>query len=199
VAWKIKADMMDSCSCAVICPCTLGPAKPDQEWCSVLFALNVTEGSSDGVDLSGAKVFIHFELAGDFVSGIDKAKLYIDPSASDEQRSEIDAIFHGEKGGLWGGVKETIKEWLPSSVHKIEFTDGGTPGATVEGVGQVTLQLISAEDGTPTTLAGAPVLAAFGIASTHIGNATGTGLNDADMRSWESLGHGSKTQVEWAG
>ena len=59
-------------------PVLFGPAKPDQEWCSGVFGMEVTEGDSDGVDLSGAKLVMHFELPGDFMSGIDKAKLYFD-------------------------------------------------------------------------------------------------------------------------
>jgi len=34
-------------------------------------------------------------------SGIDKAKLYVDPGVSDAQRTQLDSIFHGEQGGLW--------------------------------------------------------------------------------------------------
>ena len=70
------------------------------------------QGSSDGVDLSGARLAMQFELPGDFLGGIDKAKLYLDPSLSTAQRRELDSIFHGAKGGLWGGMRGTIKTWL---------------------------------------------------------------------------------------
>ena len=83
MAWTMKVNLLESCSCAALCPCVLGPAKPDQEWCSGVFGMEVTEGDSDGVDLSGAKIVMHFELPGDFLGGIDKAKLYLDPSVSD--------------------------------------------------------------------------------------------------------------------
>ena len=199
MAWTIKADALESCSCASICPCILGPAKPDQEWCSGLFVLDLTEGSSsDGVDLSGTKILVHLELPGDFMGGIDKAKLVVDPSASEEQRREIDAIFHGEKGGVWGGFKEAIGQWLPTTFSKIDVTHGDSPKASIDGVGQVALQPNGLEDGTATTVAGAPVLAAFGIPSIHVANATGTGLKDPDMRAWDSLGHGSVFQLEWS-
>lgn len=199
MAWSIKADVIESCSCASICPCTLGPAKPDQEWCSGMFGLQFTGGTSDGVDLSGAKVVLHLELPGDFLGGIDKARLYVDPSVSDDQRREIEGIFHGEKGGLWGGMKEAIKEWLPTQVTKVDIRSGDNPGLTVEGVGEVVLQPTKLEDGTRTVLTGAPILAAFNFRSIDIANATGTKFSDPDMRSWESLGHGSTTQVEWNG
>ena len=202
MAWNMKVNLLESCSCAAVCPCVLGPAKPDQEWCSAVFGVEVAEGSSDGVDLSGAKIVMHFELPGDFVSGMDKAKLYLDPSVSDAQRAEFDAIFHGEKGGLWGGMREAIKEWLPSTVAKIDFGGADAPGVKVEGIGQVVLQPISAEDGgAPTTIANAPILHAFGMASENLAQAQGTSFSDPDLRSWESLGAGGVVPdlVEWAG
>lgn len=199
MAWNMKIDLLESCSCALLCPCVMGPAKPDQEWCSGVFGIQITSGESDGVDLSGAKLFLHFELPGDFLGGIDKARLYLDSSLSEDQRRELDAIFHGDKGGLWGGMKEAIKEWLPSTVTKVEFTDGDSPGGTVEGIGELKLQPVKQEDGTPTKLSGAPVLAAFSIGSGEVAFGTGTKFSDPDMRSWESLGEGFMTTTEWSG
>jgi hypothetical protein len=198
MAWTLNVDVIESCSCAAVCPCLLGPAKPDQEWCSGVFGIRVTDGNSDGVDLSGTKLVLHFQLPGDFLSGIDKAKLYIDPSVSDEQRAELDAIFHGEKGGLWAGISEMVNEWLPSSVAAVEFADGDSPGVTVEGVGQVVLQPIKLEDGSPATIAHTPVMAAFNMASENLAFAHGTSFSDPDLRSWESLGQGGTTSTVWS-
>ncbi len=200
MAWTMNVNLVESCSCAALCPCVLGPAKPDQEWCSGVFGMEVAEGNSDGVDLSGAKVVLHFELPGDFLSGIDKAKLYLDPDLSDAQRAELEAIFHGEKGGLWGGMREAIKEWLPSTVAKIDFGGADAPGVTVEGIGQVVLQPINAEEGgAPTQVVNAPILHAFGMLSENLAFAHGTSFSDPDLRSWESLGQGGTTDVVWAG
>ncbi len=104
MVWTMKLRLLESCSCAQVCPCVLGPAKPDQEWCSGVFGMEVAEGDAEGVDLAGAKIVLHFELPGDFLGGIDKAKLYFDPSVSDAQRAQLDSILHGEKGGVWGGA-----------------------------------------------------------------------------------------------
>jgi hypothetical protein len=199
MAWNIKANALESCSCAAVCPCLFGPAKPDQEWCSGLFLLDLTGGESDGVDLSGAKILLHFELPGDFISGIDKAKLIYDPSATTDQRRELDAIFHGEKGGLWGGMKEAIKEWLPSGEAKIDISNGSSPGAKIEGIGEVVLQPTMTEDGKRTKLSDAPVLAAFQVGFMNVASGVGTKLADPDLRSWESLGQGSTFEVEWSG
>jgi hypothetical protein len=199
MAWTLNVDLVESCSCAAVCPCILGPAQPDQGWCSAVFGIQVTEGNSDGVDLSGAKLVTHFELPGDFLGGIDKAKLYIDPSVSEEQRAQLDAIFHGEKGGLWGGMRENIKEWLPSTVAGIEFTNGSSPGVKVDGIGQVVLQPITTEDGTPAQISNTPVMDAFAMKSENLAFAKGTSFSDPDLRSWESLGQGGTTTAVWAG
>jgi hypothetical protein len=201
MAWTLKLKLIESCSCAQMCPCILGPAKPDQEWCSGVFGMEVVDGDCDGVDLSGAKLVMHFELPGDFLGGIDKAKLYLDPSLSDAQRDALDAIFHGEKGGLWGGMRESIKEWLPSSVARIDFTDGANPGVTVEGIGQVVLQPIANENGLPTMISDAPLLGAFAMKSEQLAMAQGSKFSDPQMRPWESLGAGGVVpdEVVWAG
>jgi len=198
MAWTLEVDLVETCSCAAICPCVLGPAKPDQGWCSGAFGIQITEGSSGDLDLSGVKMVLHLELPGDFVSGIDKGKLYFDPSVSDQQRAELDAIFHGEKGGLWGGLREAIKEWLPSTVAAIQFTDGESPGFTVEGIAQASLRPIQGEDGSPARITGAPVLGVFSIASEDLGLAT-TSFTDPEMRSWESLGQGGVAKAVWSG
>src|SRR5215207_4172796 len=160
MAWTISVDLLESCSCAALCPCVLGPAKPDQGWCSAVFCMQITEGDADGVDLGGVKLAIQFELPGDFLSGIDKAKMYYDPGSSAEQRAALDAVFHGERGGLWGGMREAIKEWLPSSTAAISFSDGDTAKVTVDGVGELVLKPILTEDGKRARIENAPVLAA---------------------------------------
>jgi hypothetical protein len=200
MSWTLNVDLVESCSCAAMCPCLLGPAKPDQGWCSGVFGLNITRGNSDGVDLSGAKVVMHFELQGDFISGIDKAKLYLDPSLSESQRTELDAIFHGEKGGLWGGMREAIKQWLPSAVAPIQFGGKDSPGVKVEGYGEVVIQPIFAEEGgAPTRLVDSPVARAFGMGSENLGFANGTKFSDPDLRDWESLGAGgTSANVVWS-
>jgi hypothetical protein len=161
-----------------------------------MFGMRITEGSSEGVDLSGASIAAQFELPGDFVSGIDKAKMYYDPSLSETQRAELDAIFHGERGGLWGGLKEAIKEWLPSTVTKVEVSDLSTQ---IEGVGDIVLSPIKLEDGTQTKIVNAPTLVAFGFIEENLAYATGSKFADPDLRSWESLGHGGTSKVVWTG
>jgi len=49
-------------------------------------------------------------------------------------------------------MREAIKQWCPSTVAR-STSAATTPRVTVEGIGQVTLSRIKAEDGSPTMIA----------------------------------------------
>lgn len=199
MAWTMKATVVESCSCAMVCPCTLGPAKPDQGWCSGAFGIQVNSGSSGGVDLSGAKFALQAELQGDFLGGIDKAKLYLDEGLSEAQRKALESIIQGEQGGVWGGMREAIKQWLPSAVTSVDVQTGDAPAVDVKGVGTIRLQPIRTEDGKPATLNNAPIAGGLAQNVLNLAMATGSGFKDPDLRAWESQGYGAVSDVEWAG
>ncbi len=142
---------------------------------------------------------VALDLPGDFIGGIDAAKLYISESASDEQRRELEAIIHGKKGGVWEAIGTMIKEWRPSEVVKIDIERGDNPTITVGSVGRVNLQPIKTEDGQQTRLINSPLLAGFGISSLDLARGDGTSWSDPIMRQWESLGHGEMTSFDWSG
>ena len=194
--WKLSGEMYDACSCKMICPCTVGPAEPDQGWCSVAQVVQITAGESDGIDLSGAKVAVALELPGDFFSGVDKARLYID--GSDEQRAELEEIYHGNKGGVWAAIAGIVREWLPTKAAAITITDEPTPVVEVETGGRLELAPLKTEAGEQAQLVNAPVAANFQLRTLNLHRATGTKWNDPDLRVWESLGYGAKQPITWA-
>jgi hypothetical protein len=194
--WKLSGEMYESCSCKMICSCTVGPAEPDQGWCSVAQVVRISEGESDGVDLSGATVAVGLELPGDFFSGIDKARLYVD--GSDEQRTELEQIFHGHKGGVWAAINESVREWLPTKAAAITITDEPTPTVEVEAAGRLELAPMKTESGEQAQLVNAPVVANFQIQTVNLHQAMGSKWADPDLRAWESLGYGGKSPISWA-
>src|SRR5687768_959712 len=114
MGWTLKGTWYESCSCKMVCRCNFGPTEPDQGWCSGVLAFDVESGESNGVNLAGTKCVLHAELPGDFLGGMDKARIYLDQASSQEQRDELEAIFQGQRGGLWEGVRGMIAEFLPS-------------------------------------------------------------------------------------
>lgn len=198
MSWNLTGNWIACCSCKATCPCNIGPAEPDQEWCSAVAALEIEQGDSGGVSLSGSKAAVLFDLPGDFFGGIDVARLYLDDAASDEQQRELEAIVHGNKGGVWEAVGAMIKEWRPTEVTSIDVLHGDNPVVTIGNVGKISLEPIKTEDGEPTRLVNSPIPAGFGIRSLDLARADGSGWTDPDMRQWTSLGHGELANFQWS-
>jgi len=131
-----------------------------------------------------------------FPRGIDKAKIYLDSSLSDEQRRELDAIFHGERGGLWAGLRGMIGTWLPSMVTSIEIHDGEAP--RVHRRRRWTDHPSAAQDrGRPASDAQQRAdRGRFGQDVLELATAT-CEFSDPDLRVWESLGYGATSTMEW--
>ena len=197
MAWTLKGTWYESCSCKIVCPCNLGPAEPDQGWCSALLGFSIESGEANGVDLGGTTLAFHGELPGDFMGGIDKARLYLDEGASDEQRRELEAIFQGQRGGVWEGVAGMIGEFLPSTTTRVEVSGGDNPSVRVEGVADISLTRVKDEAGKQAVLVNAPLSAGFAVDTVELAMATGR-VSDPDLRAWETLGNGGAVPFDWS-
>ena len=59
MAWTIKGEFVEACSCNMLCPCWYGVQDlmiMDQRWCASPWLLRIEEGESNGVDISGCNV-----------------------------------------------------------------------------------------------------------------------------------------------
>jgi hypothetical protein len=176
----------------------LGPdGKPDQEWCAGGFVFDVREGNSDGVNLGNTSVFLAAYWPGNFFGGNSTARLYLDESASDDQRRELEAIFSGHKGGhLEGLFGAVVSKWLPAKPVKIDIQWGDTPSFTVGDIGQATMRPIKDMAGNPTRVEGAAAQAGFQIAGMDLASSKGSRFSDPDMRPWEG-DSGTLHQFNW--
>lgn len=198
MAWSMSGQSYESCSCKMVCRCTLGPTEPDQVWCSGFQVFSIERGDADGVDLAGLNAAIAIDLPGDFFGGIDLARLYVDESATGEQQAALEAIFTGTQGGVWGALSGAIKQWLPAKRAKISIDAGDKVAITIGDTGRLVLEPVLAPNGKPARLLDAPVMAAFEFDDVAIANGTGSGSKDPEMRAWDSLGHATMTPFKWA-
>lgn len=198
MAWSMSGQSYESCSCKLVCRCTLGPTEPDQGWCSGFQVFRIERGQVDGVDISGLTVAIALDLPGDFFGGIDLARLYVDESTTPDQQGALEAVLTGTKGGVWGALAGAIKQWLPTKRTKISVEAGDKILVNIGDFGRVALEPVLAPNGKPARLVDAPVMAAFEFSDVQIANGTGTRGNDPEMRKWESLGSATMTAFSWA-
>jgi hypothetical protein len=199
MSWQITGRSMELCSCKMLCPCWLGPeGQPDEEWCAAVFGFDVQKGTSDGVDLGGTTAVLIADWPGNLFAGQGKARLYIDETANEDQRRELEAILSGNKGGhlegLWGVVFE---EWLPTQAAKVEIAWGEKPSVTVNGIGQATLQPITNGAGQATKVTGSVTQAGFQIESMDLASSKGSQWDDPGLRRWEG-DSGTLHEFNWS-
>jgi hypothetical protein len=199
MAWNVSGQLLELCNCNVVCGCWFGPTKPDQGWCGGALIFDISQGTADGVNLTGCKTALAAEWPGDFWSGNGKARVYIDAAATPEQRRELEAIFGGKKGGVpqnvLGGV---ISQWLSPRTVKIDVRQGDTTSASVGDVGRVSLKRLKDSAGKQTKVQGAAAQGAFEIESMDVASSTGSQWSDPELRNWEG-NSGNVMAFSWRG
>lgn len=199
MAWHMTGQLIDSCSCKLACPCILGAAQPDQGWCSGVILFDIQQGNSDGVSLDSLKVAFAIDLPGDFMSGNGTVRLYLDESANAAQRSELEALFQGKKGGPLEAIAGLVTKWLPTQSARIHTHMGDSPSITIGNVGQITLARVKTQDGRQTRLENPPALAPFGVQYHELARGDGSYMADPDMRRWVSGGEGGISPFNMSG
>ncbi len=153
---------------------------------------------SDGVDLSGVKWALSFQLPGDFLGGIDKGRLYFDQAVSAEQRRELEPILSGKRGGVPEALDAATAEWLEPEVVPISIDVGDRPSYSIGSYGTMSLERIKTQDGKQAQAIDAPVAAGFGWPVMDLCVGSGS-WNDPDLRPFESLGAANCSPITWSG
>ena len=181
----------------VTCPCALGPAEPDQGWCSGALTFSIDKGQSDGVDLSGRVLVWLVDLPKDFSNGNGTVCLIIDDGADARQRQELEAIFSGKKGGPGAVLGSLVSKWVPTESAAIKLSGGESPEITVGNMGHVKLQPIKDQAGKTATVMNAPVFGLIEISEVKLSRSDGSRFSAPQMRNWTSGGHGSISPFSW--
>jgi hypothetical protein len=200
MVWHVTGKSTELCSCKMMCPCWLGPeGEPDQGWCSGAFGFEIENGESEGVDLSGNCVALAADWPGNFFHGNGTGRLYLDARASGEQRRELEAIFSGKKGGMFGAViGGIIANWLPARVANVDIQWGKTSSLSVGEVAKAQMKALDDGAGNPTRVSGAVAQGALQIDGMQLASAKGSRWADPEMRAWDG-DSGTLHSFDWSG
>jgi hypothetical protein len=166
MAMDLEGSIVENCSCNVLCPCWFGVPelmKMDKGWCDSIFLFRIDRGESNGVDLAGCSLAYVCLLPGPTLfDGDGTARLYIEESASDEQRRELEAVFQGKVGGPMEILGGLMSSWLPSEFCGIDIQDDGAQlTAKVGDVGEIRSAVLKNEAGNAMTVQDAGFAVAF--------------------------------------
>lgn len=98
MAYVLEGDLLEVCTCNVLCPCWIGE-DPDQGICQSSLAYRINRGDIDGVDVSGVVVGSTVHIPGNVLRGNWMRRLYVDSAASAAQAQALADLFQGRKGG----------------------------------------------------------------------------------------------------
>ena len=204
--WNVSGEMIETCSCNMLCPCWYGVKElmvMDQGWCASPILLRIRQGTSDSVSLGGRTLAMVFFFPGPTLyDGNATGRLYMEDTATVEQRRELEGIFQGKKGGPMGALAGLIPTWLPSQATQIAVREeNDTIHATVGTVGQIQSQRLKNEAGQQMTMqnVGFAVVFQFDKQTAALAPSAGTRWADPDMpRQWESRS-GAVGTFTWSG
>jgi len=103
VSWRIRGSYFESCNCDPICPCRridgMSGGRSTHGECLGLLSWLIEEGAAGETDLSGLPVALALRYSDDEPGSPWTWILYLDASATEEQRNALEAIFSGRLGG----------------------------------------------------------------------------------------------------
>lgn len=138
--WAVAADVAESCSCEVACPCNFG--QPTTSQCDGNRLIAIERGHYGGVDLSGVNFLVTFEMG-------RWSKIYVDDRTSDERMAALEGLLPVAFGAFTRNMRTV--ERVPMSIARTEDTVRfSVPASTVE------MQRMRGLDGQPITIDGLP-------------------------------------------
>ena len=203
MAWNVSGQMSEACSCEVMCPCWFGVKElmvMDQGWCDSTFLFQVNQGASDGVDLSGRIVVVATDFPGPTLfDGNGTARLYVDASATADQKRELEGIFSGAKGGPMEVLAGLVTKVLPTQSVAITVQENGDDiSATVGSYGVIKSQPMKDEAGQPTVIQNAMLVQHLQLSNPQVAP-SGHRWTDPDLpRAFDSKS-GARATFNWSG
>jgi hypothetical protein len=126
MSWKLAGSYIETCSCDVVCPCTVSFALPaTRDRCKAILVFHVESGEVEGTDVSGLTVAALVDTPRVMSEGNWRLGVFIDAAASDEQAEKLGAVFSGALGGPMAAVGPLIAENLGVERAPIEVHEDG--------------------------------------------------------------------------
>ena len=126
MAWNLKGNYVETCSCELMCPCNLSfDHGATYDYCRVTLVFDIREGDVEGADIGGLKVAIVADSPKVMTEGNWRLGVFIDEQASEEQGEKLAQVFSGQLGGPMGALAPLIGEMLGVERARIEVQDDG--------------------------------------------------------------------------
>ncbi len=125
MAYTLEGQLLEVCTCKVLCPCWIGE-DPDFGICDGTLAWKIEKGTIDGVDVSGLSICLLAHIPGNILQGNWRVVVYVDENASAEQEKALLDVYTGKLGGPVADFAQLVGEVV--AVERAPFTVEVTEG-----------------------------------------------------------------------
>lgn len=206
MTWNLAGEMIETCSCNMLCPCWFGEADlmiMDQGYCGTSILFRISEGNFDGTDLAGQNAVASLHFPGPTLfDGQGTGRIYVDESTSKAQRKALETILQGQVGGGMEVPASLVTNWLSTTATTITVEEkDGKIHASVGDAGELTSRRLVNELGKNMTLHNTVFSMAFQYKD-HIGDlapSEGTSWKDPDLPVVWKGRSGVAGQISWSG
>ena len=206
MSWTLKAEMIETCSCNMLCPCWYGVQElmiMDQGWCASALLFRVSEGEFDGLDLGERTVIVAIHFPGPTMFDANgTGRVYVDDGASEDQSIALETILQGIRGGPMEIAKSLTATWLPTQRAAISVqADDGNVSATIGDFGQIASKRLKNEAGEIMTMQNTGFVMAFEFENqtAELAPSDGTRWSDPDMPVMFDAKSGAVGKINWSG
>ena len=155
--WKLTGTYFEACNCDVVCPCTF-LSSPTQGECTAFAGWHIENGNFANVSLNGLNVALTLNAPGHMLEVKWRVALYVDITASEEQKNALTQIYTGQVGGHLAMLTPFIGEVLGISSVPIEYeVDGKQRRLKIPGVLEGDIAAIQDQGGADVSINNAPL------------------------------------------
>ena len=126
MAWSLKGNYVETCSCELMCPCNLSlDHGATYDFCRVTLVFDIVEGDVEGTDIGGLTVAVIADTPKVMTEGNWKLGVFIDEQASDEQEGKLVQLFSGQLGGPMAALAPLVGEMRGVQRARIDVQHDG--------------------------------------------------------------------------
>ena len=182
MGYNVKGQLLEVCTCKILCPCWVGE-DPDGGTCDGVLSWHIHKGTVNGTDVSGRTFTILTHIPGNILDGNWKVVVYVDDESTDEQQQALIDVWTGKLGGPVADLAQLVGQVLAVERAPVTFQVEGVAGRLVIGKAiEAELEPFKGATGEPTalydtiftTIPGSPAYA--GKASTYKANVPAHGF-----------------------
>lgn len=120
MAYQLEGNLLEVCTCNVLCPCWVGE-DPDGGTCDTVIAWHIDKGTIDGTDVSGLTIAATAHIPGNILKGNWRAQVFVDEKSTPQQEEALLNVWTGKLGGPVADLVQLIGEVVGVERTQIDF------------------------------------------------------------------------------